>query len=696
MNAGWMRESRVGGETDGNGRNRGRLRHNDTDDGNGHSRGRLCYTGNGGNGHSRGRLCYTDNDHDGGVKRRWAACGLAACLLVWVMCSGCGTTIGADLVKPSKGYENLYGERAASGISSDSRIVLRWFGLEPVYAERPGEAIEQLFEISLRDSRREILFALAEMNYQLAKEGGAGGESYYRGAERFLTASVCAYYFLFSTEGEAPSVYDWRFRRACELHNYGLARALLDEEGKRLLLIEDSRALPCLGERRVTMLSRTEGAAEGARRYIPADQLKVHGLSVKVRRTGVGAPLVESGLARKTQPLQESRSVTLTMRLAGSWKEFAEGADPIALTLYSARTAADMEIAGRSVPVQVDLTAPLAYTLNDPLYWDLGMTEFFTGDTLIPNGLYPLQPYHKGLVPVVFVHGTMSSPAYWGEMLNTLRIDPVIRGRCQLWLFIYDTGKPMQFSARELQNGIRALLKEEPTASDEAFRHIVIVGHSQGGLLAKLAVTDTGDGLVRAVTGKGLDELKLAADVRELVCNMAVYEAIPEVKRVVFISTPHHGSYLASAIVRSVAGGLVSLPGHVLRTTGQLVKGVATLSVPTQWKAWRYSTSIDSMSPVNPALLALAKMTPAAGVTAHSIISVKDRSKLPAGGDGVVSYESAHVPYVASEFVVEHDHSCQGDPLVMEEVRRILLMHLKDAPMPAKATHAQGEGGTAK
>jgi pimeloyl-ACP methyl ester carboxylesterase len=606
-------------------------------------------------------------------------------------CGGCGSTIGAEFVKPQKGYERLADDGAAGDVlSSDSRIVLRWFGLEPLYADAPEEAIRRLFEISRTDTRRELLFTLAEMNYRLAAARPEASENHHPGAERFLTASICAYFYLFSTEGEPPSVYDWRFRRACDLHNFGLARAMLDEEGARLLLTEESRRLPCFGDRRVTLAGLSADAAEGGRRFIPADQLRVRGLSVKVRRTGIGAPLVEVGKARRTQPMRESRAVTLTMGPPGSWKEFIESGAPVPMALHGATDTRRVEIAGQNVPVQMDLTTPLAYTLNDPLYWDLGVTEFLTGNAVIPNGLYPLQPYAPGLVPVIFVHGTMSSPAYWGEMLNTLRADPLLRRKCQFWVFIYDSGKALQFSARELQNAIRERLKEAEAPRDAALGRMVIIGHSQGGLLAKLAATNTGDRLLRAATDKGLDELNVPPDVREVICNMAVFEAVPEVRRVVFIATPHRGSYLASSLARRLARGLVTLPAHVLRTTEEAVKGVATFSVPTRWQAYRYSTSIDSMSPGNPALLALAELPVAEGVTAHSIIALKDPAKAPAGGDGVVAYESAHVPYVASEYLVAHNHSCQGDPLVVEEVRRILHEHLKAEPPPT-AGERRGE-----
>src|SRR5262249_48656528 len=96
----------------------------------------------------------------------------------------------------------------------------------------------------------------------------------------------------------------------------------------------------------------------------------------------------------------------------------------------------------------------------------------------------------------------------------------------------------------------------------------------------------------------------------------------------------------------------------------------------------RVPSSLDSMSPNNPWLLALADLPVVAEVKAHSIIAIKGHSQPPEGSDGVVKYESAHVPYVESEFIVHSSHSCQDKPATIEEVRRILLEHLAETQAP--------------
>ena len=83
------------------------------------------------------------------------------------------------------------------------------------------------------------------------------------------------------------------------------------------------------------------------------------------------------------------------------------------------------------------------------------------------------------------------------------------------------------------------------------------------------------------------------------------------------------------------------------------------------------------MSPRSAFIQALAPIPVAAGIHAHSIISVQGDGPYAQGNDGVVEYESAHIEPVDSELVVRSPHSTQGVPATIEEVRRILRLHLR-------------------
>jgi pimeloyl-ACP methyl ester carboxylesterase len=274
----------------------------------------------------------------------------------------------------------------------------------------------------------------------------------------------------------------------------------------------------------------------------------------------------------------------------------------------------------------------------------------------------------------------MSNPLWWAEMWNTLRSDPALRRNFQFWVYLYNTGNPLTYSAANFRDSVSDLVHTlDPAGRDPALRQMVIVGHSQGGLLTKLAVTDTGDALWRAVGGASLDTSKLTVAQAAFVRRVTVFAPLPFVHRVVFISTPHRGSYLVKSWVQVLARHFIHLPGEVVSVSTDLLLLWAPKSALAKLRG-EIPTSIDSMSPKNRLLLALADLPVAPGVASHSIIAIRGNGPPATGDDGVVKYPSAHVDYAESEFIVRSRHSCQGNPFTIEEVRRILLEHLHTLP----------------
>jgi pimeloyl-ACP methyl ester carboxylesterase len=309
--------------------------------------------------------------------------------------------------------------------------------------------------------------------------------------------------------------------------------------------------------------------------------------------------------------------------------------------------------------------------------WDTDFARFFSSKETIKTGIHPMEPYQPGRVPVIFVHGTVSSPLWWGEMLNTLYSDPVLRERCQFWLYAYNTGLPVAISAATFREAVSNYVQRlDPEGKDPTLRQIVVVGHSQGGLLAKLAVTSPGDKLWRAVSDRNLDEVTLKPEQREWLRRALFFNAVPAITRVVFICTPHRGSYRATSFVRRLAARLVTLPSRFVMTTQDALTLKKELRLPAEYHL-SSPTSLEGMSPKNPVLLAMAEIPPVPGVTAHSIIAAKDPGKVPEANDGIVEYSSAHVPYVESELIVRSGHTAQDKSPTIEEIRRILLEHLR-------------------
>jgi hypothetical protein len=173
--------------------------------------------------------------------------------------------------------------------------------------------------------------------------------------------------------------------------------------------------------------------------------------------------------------------------------------------------------------------------------------------------------------------------------------------------------------------------------------------------------------------------LKIPEANRENLRRLIFLKPLPFVKRVVFIATPHRGSYLASGFVRGLAQRLVSLPGAMVSRKSDLFRLTAG-SEAGEFFGDRIPTSLDGMSPRNPGLRVMAEIPVVPEIKAHSIIAVRGNGDYHKGRDGLVSYQSAHVDYAQSEFIVRSFHTCLENPATTEEVRRILHQHLDELP----------------
>ena len=335
-----------------------------------------------------------------------------------------------------------------------------------------------------------------------------------------------------------------------------------------------------------------------------------------------------------------------------------------------------MEPIQQAIPLQSDTTAPLAYRLNDAELWNAGLNNFLSGDK-IENNVLLVQPYQPGLIPVVMVHGTGSSPVWWAEMVNTLRADPVIRSRYQFWFYEYASSAPVLKSAEDLRDTLTDKVKQfDPQNKDPAMTQMVVIGHSQGGILTNLTAVDSGNKLWESISDQPFESLDADPKLKSLLKGALFFNHLPFVKRVIYISTPHRGSFLSKDWVRNLTRALVSMPLDLVKSGFMKFAELSgNLKLPESMKG-KMPTAADGMSSNNPIMKTLANMPLAPGITANSIVAVLPDMDIKTGNDGVVEYSSAHIDDVESEYIVRTGHSAQGHPLAIEEVRRILLKHI--------------------
>jgi pimeloyl-ACP methyl ester carboxylesterase len=292
-----------------------------------------------------------------------------------------------------------------------------------------------------------------------------------------------------------------------------------------------------------------------------------------------------------------------------------------------------------------------------------------------PTGLSLLLPYRRGKIPVVFIHGLWANPMSWSRTIESLEADAVLSDRYQFWTFGYSTGDPLPHSAALLRRDLDEVRRKfDPDRSDAAFDRMVIVGHSMGGLITKMMVQDSGTRLWRLVSDRPIDELAGEPDDRELFRRALIYKPRPEVRRVVFIATPHRGSRVDRGGLERLGSRLVRLPDPLRASHDRLLARNAPEFFTERFRKG-LPTSIDELEWQSPILMRLDELGLAPTITAHSIIAVRRDPPVAGGSDGLVPYESAHLDGVASESLVSSGHLCQGHPAVIREVRRILAEH---------------------
>ena len=334
-------------------------------------------------------------------------------------------------------------------------------------------------------------------------------------------------------------------------------------------------------------------------------------------------------------------------------------------------------------PLAGDLTAPLLAMLADrPRSAISGFLQPFGEPDTQPR-LELLEPHQPGRVPVVFIHGLASDEGTWFDMLNELRACPEFHRRFEAWLFHYPTGAAVMQSSITLRRQLRQAVHElDPRGEDRALANMVLVGHSLGGLHAKLQVVASGDALWNAFATVPLDAMNLRPEVRDFLAERYFFEPQPFVNRVVFIATPHRGASLASRGVGRLASLTVRRPPQT-QTLYDEVVGMNPGAVRPEF-AGRVLSSVDLLEPDSSLLQALDRLRPPCWVSLHAIVGDAHGSLTGERDDGVVPVSSAHTVGAVSEIIVPAGHTkVHHHPDAIREVRRILRAHLRETGLDA-------------
>jgi len=407
-------------------------------------------------------------------------------------------------------------------------------------------------------------------------------------------------------------------------------------------------------------------------RMIPVDAFNVGGTYFKdlEKKDGVGAPIaVVTKHPGKTlkHDLSETTiygTATVTISFQGN---------NASLVLHESLREDNVALKGKTFPMAADYSTPLALLLDHQKVEKLGLARLLNPERYADTArLTRLQIYDPERIPVLLVHGLDSTPATWTPMLNRLRADPVIRKRYQFWVFSYPSGYPYPYSATLLRRELDSVNRRFPD-----HKPIVLMGHSMGGCISRLMLTDAGDSIWRSYFGKSPDETVIPGHFKGLLKETLVFNHRPEISRTIFISTPHRGSEIAISSFGRLFSRLVRVPALIADVRDATVN-IMTLDA-TALTLERAPSSIDTLAPNNRFVKTVNNIPIAPGEKYHTIAGDRGKGNAPDSSDGIVPYWSSHLDGALSEKIVPSGHSAHQNPEAITEVSRILHLHLGDS-----------------
>ena len=591
---------------------------------------------------------------------------------------------------------------AAQPPSERTARLLRSYNLLERLDTHPDDVIQWLQELVMHSPKLEEVTALAEIAKLQADWHAANGDAAIA-LKLDAIALLHAHQFLFDSNLDIKrNAYDPQFRQICDIYN-GSLEAIVRRLAIDDAIVDGQEISIGDGELGFDMEIQLEGRWKDQtfERFELVSDFTTEGIDNQFHTYGLGVPLIavlENQNATHGVEKYYPPSLTLPMtafceiqprRVEQNSSAIGGGVSQrrsAILRLYDPLENTTAQSLNHSVPLESDITTPLAYHLKDPLLNGRVLaTATLLNSTLADkiHGLYMLEPFDPNKIPVVMVHGLWSSPVTWAQMFNDLRAVPEIRENYQFWFYSYPSGQPFVISAGQMREDLRDVRRElDPGNDSVALDQMVLVGHSMGGLISRMQVIGSGDDFWHLLGTGPFEQLQGNQQAIQKLRQSVFFEANPAIKRVVTIATPNHGSRTSNATTRWLSEKLISLPAFTVQDFHNLALRNRNIIFAPEVLT---GTSVDSLSPTAPIFGALNQIPPQPQTTFNNVIGrIDKRGYSPfatddddLGTDGVVSVESAQYEYALTQTIVPSEHSfVHTHPKCILEVRRVLLEHL--------------------
>lgn len=554
--------------------------------------------------------------------------------------------------------------------------------------------IAALKEIYLETKDRRVLASLCELSWLYAEDVKDHDPA--RSLEWFMKTIIFSYEYLFcDTTLCFAHAFDPRYAQVREIYNLSV--------GRYVMLFYDM--MGAIDVHSVTLDDQVVPVYPAADGVDPNDftelylsrELRVRGLENQYEAYGVGAALTGFRENLGEGPLDhlyppEGIPAPITAFIYFDDDHPISAKEPQAwFSFYDPRHKTSINIDGIEVPLSADFTTPYAYLVQRANLRQLGLRGLFNAAAAENHrGLFLLEPYNPSKIPLVMVHGLLSSPLAWLEITNDIHGDPELRDKYQIWHYMYPTGYPILYNARvfrqDLENALRDL---DPEEEHLATGEIILIAHSMGGVLCRTLVTDSENKIWDVSFSKPIEELVLSDDERSLVKDTFYFEPNPRIKRAIFIATPHRGSDKADNFLGRLGNLLLRLPIEFVSLTKRLVQNNREFVNEPLREMFEKGevTSIRTLEVDNPIIQTLGNLPIPKSFKVHSILGNGGKPDADEVSDGYVPYWSGHLEEAVSETVLPYGHDVHTKPESIREIKQILKQHLLE-----RITNSTGAG----
>ncbi|MEE7559656.1 alpha/beta fold hydrolase, partial [Xanthomonas sp. Kuri4-2] len=339
---------------------------------------------------------------------------------------------------------------------------------------------------------------------------------------------------------------------------------------------------------------------------------------------------------------------------------------------------------GQRVPLAANFTAPYGLWLAQSGFASQSLRSMLGRERGIDRAhLYLMQPYDPNRRILLMLHGLASSPEAWVNVANEIMGDEALRQHYQIWQVYYPTNAPIALNRAEIEQLVERTLRHfDPAGTARASHDMVLVGHSMGGVIARLLVSSSGEAVWQTLLADHRLEGERGQRIRRKLEPLLHFKPMPQVDRAIFIAAPHRGTPLAEGRLGRFVGRLVRLPGAVLSRFGDVLEDLSRAQRDDDGRPRGKllpPTSIDNLRDTDPFIRATAGLPISPRVRYNTIVGhYKPDVPLADSDDGLVPYRSAHLDGAESEKVITSWHSVQETPQAILEVRRILHAQLRD------------------